>query len=121
MRAFRSERGEGRFGTLIGMSILALTIYLGFKVIPEMISVYTFRDYLDEQARFAALSRHDEEIRKRILKKARELDLPVGSKNLTLTRNESYFDIRVRYVIPIVTPFYTYDWKLDESVRAQLF
>lgn len=121
MHAFRSERGEGRFGTLIGLSVLALTIYLGFKIIPAMINVYTFRDYLEEQARFAALSKRDEEIKQRILRKARELDLPVGTKNLTLNRNEAYFDVRVRYVIQIVTPFYTYDWKLDESVRAPLF
>ena len=121
MRALRSEKGEGRFGTLVGLSVLALTVYLGFKVIPEMINIYTFRDYLDEQARFAALSRHDEEIKKRILRKAQELDLPVGGKNVTLNRSESYFDIHVRYVVPIVTPFYTYDWKLDESVRAPLF
>jgi len=121
MHDLRSERGEGRFGTLVGLSVLALTVYLGFKVIPEMINVYTFRDYLDEQARFAALSRRDEEIKRRILRKAQELDLPIGGKNVILNRSESYFDIRVKYVVPIVTPFYTYDWKLEESVRAPLF
>lgn len=121
MRTVRSERGEGRFGALLGLAVLALTVYLGFKIIPQMINVYTFRDFVEEQARFAALSRRDEDIRKRILRRAQELDLPVTGKSLTLSRNESYFDVRVRYVIPIVTPFYTYNWQLDESVRAPLF
>ena len=36
----RGERGEGRMGTLFGICILGLTIYLGFKVIPVMINAY---------------------------------------------------------------------------------
>ena len=121
MRSRRSERGEGRFGTLVGLAVLAIAVYLGFKVIPVMINVYTFRDFLEEQARFAALTRRDEDIRLRVLRKAEELDLPVGSRNVVVNRGMTHFDLRVRYTIPIATPVYTYNWALDESVRAPLF
>jgi hypothetical protein len=39
-----SERGEGRLGTLFGLSVLVLTIYLGFKIVPVMVNAYAFRD-----------------------------------------------------------------------------
>jgi len=109
-------------GTLFGILVLCLFIYLGVKVVPVMINVYEFRDSIEEQARFAAMPRHDDEIVKNnILHKARELDLPVGAKDVLVSRTSSRIDIKVKYIVPITTPFYTYNWSLDESLSAPLF
>ena len=116
------ERGEGRLGTLFGIMVLATFIYLGVKLVPVMISVYEFRDSIDEQARFASLPRHDDQMIKRnILQKAHELALPVGSKDVQVSRTSGRIDIVVKYSVPIVTPVYTYNWSLDESLSAPLF
>lgn len=117
----RGERGEGRVGTLIGLTVLALTIYLGYKVIPVMINAYTFRDYIEQETRFAALRNRDEEVVKRVLKKAQELELPVDGKSIKVNRTQSRFDISVRYTIPIETPVYVYNWAFDERFSAPLF
>ena len=117
----RGERGEGRVGTLIGLTVLALTIYLGYKVIPVMINAYTFRDYIEQETRFAALRNRDEEVVKRVLKKAQELELPVTNKGIRVNRTQSRFDISVRYTIPIETPVYVYNWDFDERFSAPLF
>lgn len=115
------ERGEGRLGTLLSLCILLVFIYLGFKVIPVMINAYAFRDFIEQEARFAALQNKDDELKKRVLRKAQELDLPVTTKNIKMHRTHAYFDINVRYTIPIETPVYTYNWSLDEKTRAPLF
>ena len=117
----RGERGEGRVGTLVGLSILALTIYLGYKVIPVMVNAYAFRDYIEQETRFAALRNRDEEVVKRVLKKAQELELPVTNKSIHVNRTQSRFDISVRYTIPIETPVYVYNWMFDERFSAPLF
>ena len=118
----RDERGEGKLGTLFGIVVLAMFIYLGVKVIPVMINVYEFRDSIEEQARFAAMPRHDDDlVRNNILHKARELDLPVGARDVLVSRTPSRIDIKVKYTIPIETPVYTYKWSLDESLSAPLF
>jgi hypothetical protein len=117
----RGERGEGRVGTLIGLTILALTIYLGYKVIPVMINAYAFRDYIEQETRFAALRNRDEEVVKRVLKKAQELELPVTNKSIRVNRTQSRFDISVKYSIPIETPVYVYNWDFDERFSAPLF
>ena len=118
----RDERGEGRLGTLFGILVLAMFIYLGVKVVPIMVSVYEFRDSIEEQARFAALPRHDdEEVKRSILRKARELELPVGAKDVSVNRTSTRIDIKVKYTVPIETPVYTYKWQLDESLSAPLF
>jgi hypothetical protein len=122
MMRFRSgERGEGRMGTLVGLSVVALMIYLGFKVVPVMINAYAFRDYMEEEARFAALRNHDEELKKRVLRKAQDLDLPVTANDIKVRRSTTHFDIMVAYTIPIHTPIYTYNWSFNEETRAPLF
>ena len=117
----RGERGEGRFGTLVGLAVLALTIYLGCKVVPVMINAYAFRDFLEQESRFAALRKKDDEVVKRVYQKARELELPIESKSIKINRSSSRFDISVKYVVPIETPVYVYNWAFDEKFSAPLF
>ena len=118
----RDEKGEGRLGTLFAVLVLAAFVYLGVKIVPIMINVYEFRDSIDEQARFAALPHHDDQlIKKNILAKARELSLPVGSKDVQVSRTSGRIDIIVKYSVPIETPVYTYNWTLDESLSEPLF
>ncbi len=117
----KGERGEGRLGTLIGLIVLAISIYLGVKVVPVMINGYAFRDYLEEEARFAGLRNRDEEVKKRVLRKAQDLDLPITAKDILISRTSTHFDIKVKYVVPIETPVYTYNWNFDEAIRAPLF
>lgn len=121
MKSRQSERGEGRFGTLVGLCVLLLAIYLGFKVVPVMVNAYSFRDYIEQEARFAGLKKADDEVSKRVLRKAQELELPVGPKDIRLNRTPTHFDIAVKYTVPIETPVYTYKWVFDEKSRAPLF
>ena len=116
-----SERGEGRFGTMVGLCVLLLAIYLGFKVIPVMVNAYSFRDFIEQEARFAALKKVDKEISARVLRKAQELELPIGPQDIRMKRTTTHFDIAVKYTVPIETPIYTYKWVFDEKSRAPLF
>lgn len=106
---------------MFGLMVLAVTVYLGFKILPVMINAYAFRDYIETETRFAALRNKDEEVIKRVVRKAEELDLPVTTKNITVNRSQVYFDIKVDYTIPIETPVYTYNWVFNEQYRATLF
>ena len=47
--------------------------------------------------------------------------LPVGAKDVLVSRTSSRIDIKVKYTVPIATPVYTYNWSLDESLSAPLF
>ncbi len=121
-RIRRGQEGEGRAGTFIALIVLGVAIYLGVKFIPVMINAYAFRDYLDEQARFAQLPHHDDDMVKRnILQKARELELPVAGKDVIVDRTSSHIDIRAHYIVPVVTPVYTYNWEFNEVLAAPLF
>jgi hypothetical protein len=121
MSRINRERGEGRFGTLFAIVVLVVMVYLGFKFVPVMINSYTFKDFIEEEARFASVRRDDEEIKTRIYKKARELDLPITEEMIQTERTSARFDIAVSYSVPIVTPVFTYQYKRDEKVSSPLF
>ena len=117
----RGERGEGKLGTFFALTLLVVMIYLGFKVLPVMINSYAFKDFMEEEARFASVRRDDEEIRTRVYNKARELQLPITMEMIKTDRSNSRFDIAVSYSVPIVTPVYTYQYKRDEHISSPLF
>lgn len=121
MKRFGGERGEGRMGTLFALALVATMIYLGFKVVPVMINSYSFKDFIEEEARFAAVRRDDDEIRLRVYNKARELELPITKEMIHTERTNARFDIMVSYTVPIVTPVFTYQYKRDEKVSSPLF
>ena len=47
MRKMANERGEGRVGTIFALTLLAVFIYLGVKVVPVMINTYAFKDFIE--------------------------------------------------------------------------
>ena len=73
MRRANSERGEGRLGTLFALVLLAVIIYLGFKVVPVMINSYTFKDFMEEEARFAMVRAERNEPNLHALKPVRHI------------------------------------------------
>lgn len=115
------ERGEGRVGLLIAVVLVAIAIFLGVKYIPVRVNAYEFRDFVEEECRFAAVRKSDDEVRKRILQKAEELDIPLDPKKLSLERRAGEMVIRASYEKPIDLTVTTYVFKFDVNERAPLF
>ncbi|PYS95945.1 MAG: hypothetical protein DMF50_06700 [Acidobacteria bacterium] len=105
----------------MALLVVLLGIYMGVKCVPVMINAYAFRDFLEEEARYAPMRKSDDEAKARILRKARELELPVSAKAIQYEKTSSRIDIKVKYTIPIETPVYTYQWNFDESVDLPIF
>ena len=106
---------------MISLLILVGLIYLGFKYIPVMVSTYSFRDFMEEEARYAAVRKGDEDIRNRLYDKARELTLPVEKSNIRVQRSRNQVTISVKYMVPIETPVFTHRWQFTEKASAPLF
>jgi hypothetical protein len=63
----------------------------------------------------------NEVIMKELLLKASELELPITTANLKIERTRSRMTINADYVVPVKTPFFTYDWHFTEEESAVLF
>ena len=116
-----AERGDGRIGFLISLALLGAGVFVGVKVIPVRVNAYEFRDFIQEECRFAATRNHDEEIFKRVFDKAKDLRLPLQKKNLHMERTTHEMIISAKYEQTIDLKVTKYVYKFDHEERAPLF
>ena len=115
------ERGEGRIGLMLALALLGVGIFVGVKLVPVRVNAYEFKDFIQEECRFAATRNRDEEIFKRILEKAHNLRLPLEKKNLHLERTQTEMIISAKYQQTVDLKFTKYVYKFDHEERAPLF
>lgn len=120
MRFSRRERGESNFGCLFGVIVLAIAVFIAWKMIPVKVKAAELRQTVIDEAK-AAGTHTDERIRAAILAKANENHLPVTDDNIKIKRAQSEITVDVEYVMPIEFPGYTYRWHLDHHAQNPIF
>ncbi|MDQ6699841.1 MAG: DUF4845 domain-containing protein [Acidobacteriota bacterium] len=93
-------------GALILIALLALAAYLA----PVYLRNLKLQQYVEELAsRADSPSKPDDVLRSAVMEKANELDLPVKTENVQISRINDAFKISVRYVVRMDLPFYKVD------------
>jgi len=119
MRKNRRERGEGQFGCLVGLILLAVAIFVAWKMIPVKVKAAEIRQTVVNEAHSAG-THNDDRIRGVILAKAREDNLPITAEDITIVRGNGEITVTVDYTVPIQFPGYTYNWHLHPEERAPI-
>ena len=122
MRRFLgSERGEGRVGFLIGLVVLIACAYAAYVLVPIKVRTYEFLDEMRKEARFGAISRRDDKVHDRLIRKAKALGIPLDPKDLKIERRSGNYVITAHYEIPIDLKLYKSDWQFDPEASAPIF
>jgi hypothetical protein len=120
MRFSRREKGEGQMGCLVGLIVLAIGVFIAYKMIPVKVKAAELRQEVVDEAKSAG-THNDDKIRAAILRKAREDNLPVTEDNIKINRANSEINIEVDYMVPIDFPGYTYQWHIHHSATNPIF
>ncbi len=120
MRRTRNPRGEGRVGCIIWLVVLAAVILIAWKAVPVKIASAEFESFCEEQAKFAG-AQTAEQIQRRILKRAEDLEIPLDPKNLEVRKGRDRIRIRYSYTVPVEFPGYTHNWKFEAKIDRQFF
>lgn len=116
----RGERGEGRFGCLVGLVLLLAAGLIAFRMIPIKVKSADLRDTIVDESKSAG--RHnDKVIRKNILYKAEQLELPISEEDIKIKRTSAYIRIDVKYTVPVEFPGYTYNWEFQHKYENPIF
>jgi hypothetical protein len=115
-----AQTGEGRLGCFLWLSLVLLFGLIAWKVVPVKIKSTELSSYMEEQAKFAYRA-SPEALKKRIVAKARELELPVDPKRVKVERRGGRIVLSCSYTVPLEFPFYTYLWKFDHVVDRPVF
>lgn len=114
------QRGEGRVGCIFWVIVLAIAALIAFKMVPVKYASSQLFDFMDEQAKFAQQTTPDR-MKKAILRKARELEIPLDPKHLTVSKRGGRIRIDAAYTVPLEFPGYTYYWSFEESINEPIF
>ena len=120
MQRNSAERGDGNLGCIIWLLVLALAVMIGWEAIPVKIRTAELYDYMVELSKFSA-SVHPEELEKRILERARELDLPLAKEGVHAERIGDRIRMEAHYTVPLDYPGYTHQWQFDHVVDRPIF
>ena len=101
----------GTVKMILGLGLIAVAIMAGIAIIPPFFANYQFEDVLKNEALAATYSsRPEEEIKTTVLRKAKDLDIPLTDKQLKVSRTGSYgtgtLTISADYTVPINLPGY---------------
>ncbi len=122
MRRRWAERGEGNLGCVIWSALLVVAVVIAWKMIPIKIKSAELYDFMVDQAGFATYANHNEDaVKRRILAKAKELDLPLKADDVKVERIGDRIKMRARYTVDVDFPGYTYHWNFDHEVDRNLY
>jgi hypothetical protein len=97
-----SESGRITFKGILSVAFIVAVIYSGSKIIPVYIDNYELQDYIQGQTPFWFNQRVSADvIRKTILAKAEDLDLPVEEEDVTVETNQYKVSINIDYNVPV--------------------
>ena len=120
MARLRMRPGEGKLGCIIWLLALLAVIGIAAKLIPIKIRSAELYDFMEEQAMFAG-RRGPAELKKTILNRAVELDLPLDKKNLIVEKRAGRVRMSATYTVPVVFPGYTFNWKFEHRIDRPIF
>lgn len=120
MNRHTRQRGEGRLGCIFWGVVLAIVTLIAIKAVPVKYASSQLFGFMDEQAKFAQQAKPDY-LKRAILHKARELQIPLDPKRLTVEKRGGRIRIRAAYEVPLEFPGYTYIWHFEEEIDEPIF
>lgn len=117
----RSQRGEGNLGCILWLLALGLAILIAWKAVPVKLQSTELYDYMDELAKFSAGHVRPEKMKKQLLDRAAQLQIPLRKEDVRIERNGDRIYMEVSYTIPVEFPGYTYQWNFHQKIDRPIF
>jgi len=97
-----SESGTITLKGILSVAFFVALVYSGAKIIPVYVDNYELQDYIQGQTPYWLTQRVTAEaIRKTILAKAQDLDLPVEEDDVTVVANQYKVSVNIDYNVPV--------------------
>lgn len=116
----RRSSGDGKLGCILWLAVLVLAGLIAFEAIPVKLASAELYDYMDDQARFGARA-SSKRLKANVLRKAKDLELPVTSRDVTVTKTGGVIRMRCKYTAPVTVLGFTYNWDFDLKVDRRIF
>jgi len=122
MTISQAERGDSKIGCILWLAVVVAGALVAWEAVPVKVKSAELHDHMADMAIVATRQRSSEAIKKNVLAKAKDLDLPLTAKNLEVERTESRIKLSADYTVVLEFPFgMTYDWDFHHEVDRPIF
>ena len=94
MHVLSNEKGASRFKIFMWFLLLFLVMHVAVKIVPMYMDYERMKDEMAIKASTAQVWK-DEEILTDLVRKAKELELPLGPQNFVMKRNEDRHTMKI--------------------------
>ena len=103
-----SDSGRITLKGLLTVAFFVALTYSGAKILPVYVDNYQLQDYIQGQTPYWLTQRASADvIRKTILAKAVDLDLPIGEDDVTVEADQNKVTVKIDYTVPVDLKVYT--------------
>ena len=120
MSSRRRQRGEGKAGCIFWAVIFLIGALLAWQMIPAKIADMQLRDHMDELAKLNP-RRDGKWFRDAILRRAKDLRIPLKEEDIKVDKNLRRVRMRVEYTKTLNFIVTTYDWEFSHDIERDLF
>jgi hypothetical protein len=113
-------RGEGAFGTIVGIVVVILVAIALFKIVPLHIAGNKVLDAMNEQANFAGIKQL-EKIQYEVFRTAQEAGTPLTLQEIKVRRHGSEVIVEAKYMQKVSVLGYQYTYAFDRTVQKPVF
>jgi hypothetical protein len=98
--------------------VVVAVIYAAVKLIPPYYNDWQFQDYIESEARIDTYNTKPEaDIRKDVMKAARENSIPITDDKLDVQRGNGTLYIGTKYTVHVDLPGYPVDLQFNPSTK----
>jgi hypothetical protein len=120
-----TEKGMISLKALFFLLLLFIVVHVAIKLVPMYIDAERLKDEMSVKAGLAQ-NLKDEEILADLVKKAKELDLPIGPEDITLKREDenhrmkisAQWDVTVHFFFDVYPPLTTKTYHFEPVIQA---
>lgn len=116
-----AQRGENNLGCILWLLLVVVIGMVLWKAVPVKYASAQLYDYIEDQTRFRTGKQTEAQIKKRILDRADQLNLPVNPKDVSVQIKGERLRISARYTVPLEFPFYTYYWQFEHEIDRAIY
>lgn len=120
MRIRNRARGEGAFGTIVGIAVVVLVSIALFKIVPLHIAGNKVLDAMSEQANFAGVKAFDK-IQYEIFVVAQEAGTPLPLQDIKVRKHGNEVIVEAKYTQSVKVLGYNYVYSFDRTVQKPVF
>ena len=99
-----------RLKGILSIAVVVFGVYILWLMLPPYYNSYQFQDFVDSEARLNSYNTTTEQdIQEGLIKKAKELDIPLTGEQVKVTKTGSEVSISAEYTIHVDLPMHPID------------